>query len=363
MMARIYVDIPVLEHSSGDVKGMGDSVESAGKSAKSAEGMAGDYEMDGASNYRSWIRGICSNAYSQAKTIDGKLDDLGNIIKKKAVDFLRADNESVIGIEGKNSLLIEWIERSSILGKFAGIVGDYLKKIEAWLKLSSLLGGTYLSLAVVLFVRLGLARWGGNVHSGKLSSQFGILAQKSAFDLSDSEEKSASAKLRDTLTKPQKELIDKSENQSESRVYKTSDKEYCAPFTVNDYSNDKLTITQNYKGKNHYGIDIAPIGESRKSDLEVLAIADGKVVKAGWDDTGYGNFVKIQHDDGYYSLYAHLEERPIVNEGNRVKAGSPIGIMGSTGKSTGTHLHLEIRTKKDQQSAVDPRNWLPDIQT
>ena len=198
-MAKIYVDIPVLEHSSGDVKGMGDSVESAGKSAKSAEGMAGDYEMDGASSYRAWIRGICSNAYSQAKSIDHKLDDLGDVIKKKARDFLLADTASVAGLGVTNSLLTKWIDGSGILSKFAGFVGKYLEKIRNWMKLTNLLGGLlFLSFPTLYFFQKGLTYWRGKLFSGGLRVNW-ISKQKIATENGDDTTKSTTTPQRITI--------------------------------------------------------------------------------------------------------------------------------------------------------------------
>jgi murein DD-endopeptidase MepM/ murein hydrolase activator NlpD len=65
---------------------------------------------------------------------------------------------------------------------------------------------------------------------------------------------------------------------------------------------------------------------------------------AGWpDNSGYGNRVMINHGNGYQTLYAHLSKISVV-VGQTVKRGDVVGIMGSTGRSTGTHLHFEIRS-------------------
>jgi hypothetical protein len=97
--------------------------------------------------------------------------------------------------------------------------------------------------------------------------------------------------------------------------------------------------------KCHSGVDIAGDG------LEVKAAADGDVKFAGWTDGGYGNMVKISHEGGYETWYAHLKEI-LVKEGQRVIGGETvIGISGSTGKSTGPHLHFELR--KDDKP-IDP---------
>jgi murein DD-endopeptidase MepM/ murein hydrolase activator NlpD len=89
-------------------------------------------------------------------------------------------------------------------------------------------------------------------------------------------------------------------------------------------------------GKVHKGIDIA-----RPDNKTIKAIDNGTVISAGFDDGGYGNKVIIDHNNGYKSVYAHLSSID-VSVGETVSAGSKIGNMGSTGQSTGVHLHIEI---------------------
>jgi len=98
------------------------------------------------------------------------------------------------------------------------------------------------------------------------------------------------------------------------------------------------TITQYYKAW-HKGLDIANHGAP-----SILAADSGTVVVAGWlDNTGYGNRVMIDHGNGYKTLYAHMSKIAVV-VGQTVRRGDVIGQMGSTGRSTGTHLHFEVRT-------------------
>lgn len=86
----------------------------------------------------------------------------------------------------------------------------------------------------------------------------------------------------------------------------------------------------------HAGIDIpAPTGQG------IVAAADGVIVSAGWRG-GYGNAVVIAHSDGLATLYAH-QSRLAVRAGQRVRRGQVIGAVGSTGLSTGPHLHFEVR--------------------
>jgi hypothetical protein len=104
----------------------------------------------------------------------------------------------------------------------------------------------------------------------------------------------------------------------------------------------------------HAGIDIA-----KPQGTPIQAAKDGKVVFAG-DGGGFGNLVVIQHNDGTYSMYAH-QSQINVQVGQDVKAGDTIGKVGSTGHSTGPHLHFEVRTGGSDWSsakAVDPVAFL-----
>lgn len=87
----------------------------------------------------------------------------------------------------------------------------------------------------------------------------------------------------------------------------------------------------------HAGIDLAgPIG------TPIYATADGTVVDAGFNSGGYGNLIKVDHGRGIETRYGHLSAIG-VRAGDRVKRGQLIGRMGSTGRSTGSHLHYEVR--------------------
>lgn len=87
----------------------------------------------------------------------------------------------------------------------------------------------------------------------------------------------------------------------------------------------------------HPGIDLAgPIG------TPVYATADGIVGRSEWNNGGYGNLVEIDHGQGIQTRYGHLSRR-IAVAGQRIHRGDLIGLMGSTGRSTGSHLHYEVR--------------------
>jgi len=87
----------------------------------------------------------------------------------------------------------------------------------------------------------------------------------------------------------------------------------------------------------HAGIDLAgPVG------TPIHATADGVVLRSGWNSGGYGNLVEIDHGRGIVTRYGHLSSLG-VQPGARVTRGQVIGRMGSTGRSTGSHLHYEVR--------------------
>jgi murein DD-endopeptidase MepM/ murein hydrolase activator NlpD len=101
----------------------------------------------------------------------------------------------------------------------------------------------------------------------------------------------------------------------------------------------------------HKGVDIAaPIG------TPIMAAANGVVVKAGWNSGGYGNLVDIQHTDGTVTRYGH-NKRILVHAGETVEQGQQISEMGSTGFSTGPHLHFEVHPLG--KKAVNPIAYLP----
>lgn len=98
--------------------------------------------------------------------------------------------------------------------------------------------------------------------------------------------------------------------------------------------------------KFHEGLDFAA-----STGTNVFATADGKVSMAQ-RAAGYGNCIDIDHGYNYLSRYAHLSEI-LVKEGEEVKRGQLIGKVGSTGKSTGSHLHYEVRFKDEPQNPVN----------
>jgi len=110
--------------------------------------------------------------------------------------------------------------------------------------------------------------------------------------------------------------------------------------------------TDPFTGKKefHKGVDFAG-----KEGSQVLSVGDGVVSWVG-QRTGYGNLVEITHGDGYVTRYGH-NKKLLVAVGDTVKKGQPIAVLGSTGRSTGPHVHFEV-VHNDQQ--VNPSKYITD---
>ena len=104
------------------------------------------------------------------------------------------------------------------------------------------------------------------------------------------------------------------------------------------------------EGAFHQGLDI-----STRRDEPVLATAAGVVVRSG-PSGDYGKSVEIAHRAGYRTIYGHLDTI-LVKEGQQVRRGERVGLAGSTGRSTGTHLHYEVRRG---DKAVNPLEYILD---
>lgn len=130
------------------------------------------------------------------------------------------------------------------------------------------------------------------------------------------------------------------------------------------FVNHGFKVTQKYKPGIHNGIDVVANVDG-KSDFDYVAsLDDGEVISVRkdynkTDSTGhsYGNYVKIKHANGMYTLYAHLKFNKVyVNLGDKVTKCQTIGYMGNTGYSNGAHTHFEVRNEFDEK--IDPTEYL-----
>lgn len=129
------------------------------------------------------------------------------------------------------------------------------------------------------------------------------------------------------------------------RVNPYNEKNVPDQFTIN-FSNFAMpvpgAVTSSYGyrpkfGRMHKGVDL-----KLKMNDTVVAAFDGKVRLVNYEAKGYGNYVIIRHSNGLETVYGHLNKH-LVKENQEVKAGEAIGLGGSTGRSTGPHLHFETR--------------------
>ena len=129
----------------------------------------------------------------------------------------------------------------------------------------------------------------------------------------------------------------------------------------------RCVITWGYKKGVHDGVDVVNVDSKGKHILGwEVAHSDGVVVSLKNDcnyntyPNGaviYGNYIKIRHADGYYTLYGHIKYNTIpFKVGDKVKKGDRVGYMGNTGYSNGGHLHFEVRTPSDVR--IDPTPYL-----
>ena len=112
--------------------------------------------------------------------------------------------------------------------------------------------------------------------------------------------------------------------------------------------------SQGYGSSNHGGIDIGGTGGNLNGQ-EADTIGSGTVETVGYNPSGYGNYVIIDHGNGYRTLYGHLQ-KATVSQGQQVSAGQQIGVIGSTGNSQAPHLHLSA-WYNDQE--IDPATIIP----
>ncbi|MCA9980865.1 MAG: M23 family metallopeptidase, partial [Anaerolineales bacterium] len=133
-------------------------------------------------------------------------------------------------------------------------------------------------------------------------------------------------------------------------------------FAIEVWPAEQRQITQSFGGNadiysrfglpGHSGIDFGGPEGSR-----IYAVTSGVVSHVGFDANGYGNHVRIQHPNGFETIYGHLQKAE-VNQGDPVSAGTIIGLLGNTGFSTGPHLHFELRGPR-LQSGWPNKIWDP----
>ncbi|MCF7919878.1 MAG: peptidoglycan DD-metalloendopeptidase family protein [Candidatus Cloacimonetes bacterium] len=150
---------------------------------------------------------------------------------------------------------------------------------------------------------------------------------------------------------PQETVAKTGKKEKRKPEKKVTEKQAMVPIKTGDFISplEQYRISQHYnKDERHQGIDLAaPAG------TPVLAVMEGTVIYSG-TQKGYGNLIILEHENRLMTVYAH-NEKNLVPAGDKVKQGEQIATVGSTGRSTGNHLHFEIR---QEGHAVDPEPYI-----
>ncbi|MER7824731.1 M23 family metallopeptidase [Streptomyces sp. NPDC054945] len=164
----------------------------------------------------------------------------------------------------------------------------------------------------------------------------------------DAKQRAAEAKrMAEAKAKAEREAAERAAREEERKRLNT----FVAPVDGSYVSTQYHAGGGMWSSGSHTGIDF-----HAASGTSVHAVGLGTVVEAGWGGA-YGNNVVIKHNDGTYTQYGHMSSLN-VSVGDQVTPGQQIGLSGSTGNSSGPHLHFEARTGSQYGSDIDPLSYL-----
>ena len=180
-----------------------------------------------------------------------------------------------------------------------------------------------------------------DVSTDRIEQLTRTLAQGSYVESNDIDlpaEIQMSVQLREKTVELNNESLAKKYGSSTSKSYSNNPYSWLVSHPLPDMNR----VSSNYGGRtmggraeNHSGLDM-----SAPSGTAIYATGPGVVTKSGWG-TGYGQYVEINHGNGYFTRYAHAS-RLIARVGDKVQAGEHIANVGCTGRCTGPHLHYEV---------------------
>ncbi|OEV11036.1 peptidase M23-like protein [Streptomyces sp. Amel2xB2] len=199
----------------------------------------------------------------------------------------------------------------------------------------------------------------GSAVAAHMDGQSDAFASGTASQLADSTRVQADQQHKAALAK--KHAEQRAKDQKDDRSSRGGERKHAEKKNGNSWTkpvSGKYELSAGFGNSGgrwshkHSGQDFAvPTG------TPVKAVHKGTVVKAGpngaGDGSSYGNAIVVKHDNGTYSQYAHLSKLN-VKPGQQVKTGEKIGLSGSTGNSSGPHLHFEIRSTPDYGSGTEP---------
>ena len=199
-------------------------------------------------------------------------------------------------------------------------------------------------------VATGAVASGGISAASAANADHASAAQAALEDASEAAAQAAPQILTISEYKPVDNLSEQLGKAVEyAKVRSAADEAARAPLSVKPAEGAFTSGFGSRWGTIHKGVDIAnAIG------TPIVAVTDGEVIDAG-PASGFGNWVRLRHEDGTITVYGHMETVD-VTVGEKVRAGQKIAGMGSRGFSTGSHLHFEVRPAGG--GAIDPVPWL-----
>ncbi|WP_097914444.1 LysM peptidoglycan-binding domain-containing M23 family metallopeptidase [Streptomyces sp. b84] len=231
---------------------------------------------------------------------------------------------------------------------YAVVSGDYLAKIAAEHQLKGGWEKLYQDNRSTVGENPSLIHPGMKLTLGAKGS---APAEKSAAPKKAEQAPKAAPKKADPAPKADTVSADDSGSSTQTGSSEATGSGWSAPLASANVTTQYRASGASWSSGYHTGSDF-----QAASGTPVLAIGPGTVVSAG-NSGSYGNEVVIKHEDGMYSQYAHQTSLN-VSVGQTVTGGQQIGLSGSTGNSTGPHLHFEVRTGPSYGSDVDPIAYL-----
>ena len=200
------------------------------------------------------------------------------------------------------------------------------------------LAASAVSVAFADLVQLDVNNASSPDRLGELTKTLSQGSYAESNDIDIPAETRMSVKLREKTVELNNESLAKKYGSSTSKSYSNNPYSWLVAHPLPDMKR----VSSNYGGRtmggraeNHSGLDM-----SAPSGTAIYATGPGVVTKSGWG-TGYGQYVEINHGNGYLTRYAHAS-RLIARVGDQVKAGEHIANVGCTGRCTGPHLHYEV---------------------
>ena len=304
----------------------------------------------------------------EIELLDGIIDDLGDQLDSAEKQLTEAEDKLDECLELSKTRIRNSYEQgsASYLEIIAGSKSlyDFISKIEIVKQISEkdneVINQVKQSRETIASKRKEIekAKEQNEAAAAQLESKESSLEKKQAAsdklidEMNSSEEakKRAILKAEEAEERLQAEIKASLSQNTNSTVVDTGDFRWPLDSRYNNITSKFGYRTHSVTGvyKLHTGVDIASSGIRGTT---IYAAKGGTVIKAGYN-TGYGNYVVINHGDGYATLYGHASTL-LVSANQTVKKGDPLGYVGSTGYSTGPHLHFEIMKNGNYTNPLD----------